>query len=190
MAFNGSAVGVGLTMSLPAAIRVAWEGAKVGFPFARRGLVLESCSAFFLPKLIGLSKASHVTTTGDVYPVTDPLVNRLFSKLLPTPQDTVEYAFRLAKEIADNTSLVSTKMMHDMMVYCPPTPEEAHILDSRVFIQMAGTNDNIEGVKSFLEKRKPTFTDTVSRESMPFWPWWNTKTDNRRIVSFEKASKL
>ncbi|KAI8292200.1 hypothetical protein K4K60_009399 [Colletotrichum sp. SAR11_57] len=161
-----------LTMSLPAAIRVAWEGAKVGFPFARRGLVLESCSAFFLPKLIGLSKASHVTTTGNVYPVTDPLVNGLFSKLLPTPQHTVEYALKLAEDIAENTSLVSTKMMHDMMVYCPPTPEEAHILDSRIFVQMAGTNDNIEGVKSFLEKRKPTFTDTNG----------NTGKDGRKRV--------
>ncbi|KAF9872528.1 enoyl-CoA hydratase/isomerase [Colletotrichum karsti] len=190
VAFNGSAVGVGLTMSLPAAIRVAWEGAKVGFPFARRGLVLESCSAFFLPRLIGLSKASHLATTGDVYPVYDPLVSGLFSKLLPTPRETVEYALKLAQDIAENTSLVSTKMMRDMMVYCPPTPEDAHILDSRIFVQMAGTNDNIEGVKSFLEKRKPVFTDTVTRESMPFWPWWDPTTSDRQINRFEKGSKL
>ena len=52
-ALNGSAVGIGITMTLPMSIRVAYEGAKIGFVFARRGLVMEACSSFFLPRLIG-----------------------------------------------------------------------------------------------------------------------------------------
>ncbi|TQN69900.1 Enoyl-CoA hydratase ACTT3 [Colletotrichum shisoi] len=133
-AVNGAAVGVGLTMTLPATIRVAWEGARCGLPFSRRGIVLESCSAFFLPRLIGLSRGSHiVVATGDVYAVTDPL-----------------------------TSLVSTKLMRDMLLRFPASPEGAHVLDSRIFLQLAGTADNVEGLASFLEKRAPNFTDTAS----------------------------
>ncbi|GKT42866.1 3-hydroxypropionyl-coenzyme A dehydratase [Colletotrichum spaethianum] len=188
-AINGPAAGVGLTMTLPATIRVAWEGAKCGLPFARRGIVLESCSAFFLPRLIGLSKASHIVATGAVYPVTDPLVRDLFSTLLPTPRETVEYAVRLAEDLAETTSLVSTKLMRDMMVYGPPSPEGAHILDSRAFVQLAGTEDNVEGVRSFLEKRKPEFTGSLSRESVPFWPWWDGDT-GRYVSQLEKAAKL
>ncbi|OHX00089.1 enoyl-hydratase isomerase [Colletotrichum incanum] len=189
VAINRPAVGVGLTMTLPATIRVAWEGARCGIPFARRGLALESCSAFFLPRLIGLSKASHVAATGDVYPVSDPLVSGLFSKLLPSPEETVRYAVHLAEDLAENTSLVSTKLMRDMMTYGPPSPEGAHILDSRVLVQLAGTADNVEGVKSFLEKRKPNFTDSLSRESIPFWPWWD-RDSGRYVSRLEKAAKL
>ncbi|KAK6215598.1 enoyl-CoA hydratase/isomerase [Colletotrichum tabaci] len=189
VAVNGAAVGIGLTMTLPATIRVAWEGARCGLPFSRRGLVLESCSAFFLPRLIGLSRASHVVATGDVYAVTDPLVGGLFSKLLPSPAETVRYAIGLAGELAARTSLVSTKLMRDMLLRCPASPEGAHVLDSRVFLQLAGTADNVEGVTSFLEKREPNFTDTVSRESVPFWPWWDGDM-GRYVTQLEKAAKL
>ncbi|KAK1726452.1 ClpP/crotonase-like domain-containing protein [Colletotrichum acutatum] len=188
-AVNGPAAGVGLTMILPATIRVAYEGARCGFPFSRRGLVLESCSAFFLPRLIGLSRANHVVATGDMYPVTDPLVSGLFSTFLGSPGETVEYAVKVAEDLAENTSLVSGKLMRDMMVYCPASPEGAHVLDSRVFVQLAGTEDNVEGVKSFLERRKPEFTGSVDRSSVPFWPWWD-RDDGRFVRQLQKTAKL
>lgn len=52
-AIQGSAVGVGITMTLPMSIRIAYQDAKIGFVFARRGLVMEACSSYFLPRLIG-----------------------------------------------------------------------------------------------------------------------------------------
>ncbi|KAJ9148846.1 ClpP/crotonase [Pleurostoma richardsiae] len=177
VAINGPAAGFGFTITLPAAIRVAWTEAKVGMPFARRGLTMESCSAFYLPRLIGMSKAIHIATTGATYSASDPLVSQLFSKLLSTPKETVEYAVELAADIAENTSLASTKLMRDMMVYCPPTPEGAHILDSRVFISMVGLHDNWEGVKSFTEKRKPQFRGEIDQAEFPFWPWWDQATE-------------
>ncbi|KAI0149873.1 ClpP/crotonase [Hypoxylon sp. NC0597] len=182
VAINGPAAGVGFTLTLPAAIRVAWADAKVGIPFSRRGLTMESCSAFYLPRLIGLSKATHIAMTGATYSASDPLVSDLYSKLLPTPEKTVEYAVELAADIAENTSLVSTKLMRDMMVYCPPTPEGAHVLDSRAFISVVGSPDNVEGIKSFMEKRKPQFKGGIDQGDFPFWPWWNQST--------EKLSKI
>jgi enoyl-CoA hydratase/carnithine racemase len=176
VALNGPAAGLGVTMTLAAAIRVAWSGAKVAVPFSRRGLTIESCGAFFLPRLIGLSNAMHLTTTGATYAVTDPLVGGLFSKLLPTPEETVAHAIDLATDIAENTSVASTKLMRDMMLYCPATPEETHILDSRVLLSAVGTKDNVEGVRSFMEKRKPVFSGTIDEKDFPFWPWWRTET--------------
>ncbi|KAH8664756.1 ClpP/crotonase-like domain-containing protein [Ilyonectria robusta] len=176
VALNGSAAGVGLTLTLPACIRVAWADAKIGIPFSRRGLTLESCSAFYLPRLLGLSKAMHLATTGATYIASDPLVSGLFSKLLPTPQETVSHAIELALDIAENTSLSSTKLMRDMMLYCPETPEQTHVLDSRVFISVVGSKDNMEGVGSFMEKRKAKFSGSVDKENFPFWPWWSAES--------------
>lgn len=159
-------------MCLPATIRVAYAKAKIGFVFARRGLIMEACSHYFLPKLIGLSRALHLTTTGAVYPAEHPLMRELFSETLPTPEATVARALELADEIAKNTSTVSTKLMRDLMYRGPESAEEAHVLDSRVIYQLFGGKDNLEGVKSFFEKRPAKFTGTMSRDAPESWPWW------------------
>ncbi|KAL5601520.1 hypothetical protein FOBRF1_009053 [Fusarium oxysporum] len=143
VAINGPAAGFGLTVTFPATIRVAWSGAKVALPFARLGLSLESCSAYFLPRLVGLAKAMHIVTTGETYVASDPLVSPLFSKLLPTPEETVAYAVELASNIGEDTSLTSTKLMRDMLLYNSETPEEMHKLDSKVFISLVGSQDNV-----------------------------------------------
>ena len=178
-AVNGPAAGVGMTLLLPTTIRVAWSGAKLAIPFSRRGVTLESVSAFFLPRLIGLSKAMHIATTGGTYRAEDPLVRDLFSKLLPTPEETVAYALEVAGDIAENTSAVSTKLNRDLMLYCPATPEETHRLDSRVFLQIVGSEDNREGVKSFMEKRSADFKGVFKGEDFPFWPWWNAEDESK-----------
>jgi enoyl-CoA hydratase/carnithine racemase len=175
VALNGPAAGFGFTITFPAAIRVAWSGAKVALPFARRGITLESCSAFFLPRLLGLAKAMHIATTGATYLASDPLVSPLFSQLLPTPQATVDCAVGLATDIAENTSPTSTKLNRDLLLYSPDTPEETHLLESKLFLSVVGRVDNLEGVKSFMEKRKPEFSGSFDKESVPVWPWWGTR---------------
>jgi enoyl-CoA hydratase/carnithine racemase len=175
VAINGPAAGFGFTITFAAAIRVAWSGAKLALPFARLGLTLESCSAFFLPRLIGLAKATHISTTGATYVASDPLVSSLFSKLLPTPQETVSHAVELATEIAENTSLTSTKLMRDLLLYSSDTPEETHVLESRAFISVVGSKDNVAGIKSVMKKKKPDFSGTFDQESVPFWPWWKPR---------------
>lgn len=142
---------------------------------------MESVSAFYLSKLIGLSKANHIVTTGSAYTASDPLVSGLFSKLLPTPEETVRYAIELATDIAENTSIMSTKLMRDMMLYCPETPEETHDLDSKVFITSFGSKDNVEGLTSFMEKRKAEFSGGFDRSAFPFYPWWESKMLKSKI---------
>ncbi len=172
-AIQGAAVGVGITMCLPASIRIAYEKAKVGFVFSRRGLIMEACSSFFLPRLIGLSRAVHLTTTGAVYPASHPLFGTLFSETCPTPEATLARAFELAHEIAANTSTVSTKLMRELMYRGADSPEGAHLLDSRIIHGLFGSKDNLEGVGSFLEKRQVNFTGQVPQDAPDWYPWWS-----------------
>ncbi|KAF6828427.1 hypothetical protein CPLU01_08510 [Colletotrichum plurivorum] len=181
VAVNGAAAGVGLTSILSAAIRVAWQGAKISLPFSRRGLTMESCSAFYLPRFIGLSKAMHVVTTGHTYAPFNPMVEGLFSRVLLTPEETLNYALELAADVAENTSLFSTKMMRDMMVHCPDTPEATHVLDSRVFVEALGSAHNIEGMASFIGKRQPEFAGGFDRSAYAFWPWWKSADQEEPI---------
>lgn len=191
-AIQGSAVGVGITMCLPAAIRVVYAKAKIGFVFARRGIIMEACSSFFLPKLIGLSRALHLTMTGGVYPAEHPLMRELFSEILPTPEATLKRALELADEIAKNTSTVSTKLMRDLMYRGPPSAEETHLLDSRIIKGLFGGPDNEEGVKSFFEKRPPKFDATMTKDAPSAWPWWS-QIDigyTEKVKPITKSSKL
>ncbi|KAK6435581.1 hypothetical protein LTR95_008235 [Oleoguttula sp. CCFEE 5521] len=173
-ALNGSAVGVGITMTLPCAIRVAWEGAKVGFVFARRGIVMEACSSWFLPRLIGMSRALHLTTTGAIYPASHALFGDLFTELVPHPTAVLPRALALAEEIAENTSTVSSYLMREMMYRGADSPEGQHLLDSRIIYELFGGKDNTEGVKAFMQKRDADFKGTMEEDAPASWPWWES----------------
>jgi enoyl-CoA hydratase/carnithine racemase len=184
-AINGSAVGIGITMTLPGVIRVAYKDAKVGFVFSRRAIVTEAGSSFFLPRLIGSSRALHLITTGSVYPASHPLLANLFSEILPTPEATVSRALELAADIAANTSLVSTKLMREMIYRGADSAEGAHLLDSRVMHGMLGSKDNDEGVNAFLEKRPALFKGMFPEDAPAAYPWWeqpNTRLKPKVIL--------
>lgn len=188
VAIQGSAVGVGMTMTLPACIRVAYAKAKIGFVFSRRGIIMEACSSYFLPRLIGLSRALHLTTTGDVYPANHELLGTLFSETLPTPEATIARAHELADGIAKNTSVISTKMMRDLMYRGADSAEGAHLLDSKIIHGMFGSKDNNEGVQSFFEKRLPNFTGSFPADAPGAYPWWEPVDIGYKPV--KKESKL
>ncbi|RMD43849.1 hypothetical protein DV735_g1346, partial [Chaetothyriales sp. CBS 134920] len=173
-AINGSAVGIGITMCLPMAIRIAYEKAKVGFVFSRRGLVMEACSSYFLPRLVGLSRAQHLTLTGAVYPANHPLFGTLFSETCATPEATLKRALELADDIAKNTSIVSTKVMRDLMHWAPDSAEATHLIDSQMISAMIGSKDNVEGIKSFMEKRPARFEGRMPDDAPATYPWWQT----------------
>lgn len=135
-ALNGSAVGVGITMTLPMNIRIAPKAAKIGFVFARRGLVMEACSSFFLPRLIGHSRAMAAVTTGSTYPASDPIWSGLFAYTVDRPEDVFPKAIEVANEVVKNTSVVSTYLMKELMFRDTGSAEGQHLLDSRILYEL------------------------------------------------------
>ncbi|KAF2628918.1 enoyl-CoA hydratase/isomeras-like protein [Macroventuria anomochaeta] len=171
-ALQGSAVGIGITMTLPMNIRLCYRDAKIGFVFARRGLIMEACSSFFLPRLIGHSRAMQAITTGSVYLAKDKVFDGLFSELLDRPEDVLPRALQVAEDVVRNTSVVSTYLMKELMYRDTGSPEGQHLLDSRVIYELFGSSDNSEGVKSFLEKRPAKFSGTMDNTKVTGYPWW------------------
>jgi enoyl-CoA hydratase/carnithine racemase len=82
-AINGPAVGVGATMTLPMDIRLAADDARIGFVFARRGIVPEACSSWFLPRLVGISRAMEWVATGRVFGAQEALDGGFVRSLHP-----------------------------------------------------------------------------------------------------------
>ncbi|KAJ5241620.1 Enoyl-CoA hydratase AKT3-1 [Penicillium citrinum] len=189
VALQGSAVGVGMTMTLPAAIRICHEKSKYGFVFTRRGLTIESCASYFLPRLIGFSKAMHLITTGGVFPPQNKYFGDLFTEVLPDATGVLSRALELAEEIAENVSPLASSMSRALMWEGPRSPEEAHLLESRVFHHMVGQRDYKEGVGSFLEKRKPKFESDPREDCSPNFPWW-TEANISLEPKVSKDSKL
>ena len=167
------------------AIRVAYNGAKIGFVFGRRGIVPEAASGFFLPRLIGHSRAMHLVTTGAVYRADDPLLNGLFSETLDKAEAVLPRAIEIAEDVAANMSAVSWAMSRDLIWRAPPSAEDTHLVDSKLLFDLFRGKDNAEGMKSFLEKRPARFMARMERDAPTAWPWWQ-KVD----VSQPKLSKL
>lgn len=174
-AMNGPAVGVGATMQLPMDIRLAVEGAKMGFVFARRGIVPETLSSYFLPRLVGLQTALEWTMTGRVF-TTEEGKERGLIRSLHKPEDLMPAARALAREIADNTAPVSVTLTRRMLLDMLDAdhPMEAHRVESRWVVARGQSGDAKEGVTSFLEKRAPNYPDKVSRDLPDTWPWRKT----------------
>ncbi|GMK58554.1 hypothetical protein CspeluHIS016_0505860 [Cutaneotrichosporon spelunceum] len=185
-AMQGSAVGVGMTMTLPMAIRVAYKGGKYGFPFARRGLVMEAASSFFLPKLVGHGRTMHLVSTGATYPADHALFDGLFTEVMDSPDAVLARALELAAEIVDNCSTVAWALMRDLVWRPTPSAEEQHLLDSRILYSMFSGADNNEGVQAFLEKRSVNFTGTMPKDAPEVYPWWPL-IDTRDPVKDAKA---
>jgi enoyl-CoA hydratase/carnithine racemase len=172
-AINGPAVGVGITMTLPMDIRLASETAKIGFVFARRGIVPEAASSWFLPRVVGISRAMEWATTGRIFPASEALEGGLVRSVHP-PDELLPAAYALAREIADNTSAISVTLIRQMMwrMLGADHPMAGHRLESRAIAALGRTADVKEGVDSFLEKRPPRFPGRVSADLPDFFPWW------------------
>ena len=172
VACNGPAVGVGATLQLAADIRIASTDASYSFPFARRGIAPDACSSWFLPKIVGISKALEWSYSGDkVSP--DEARNASLISYLTSPEDLIAETLSIADKITTNSSPVSIASTRQMMwsLSSYPSPEEAHIIDSKVIQSRGSSNDAVEGVMSFLEKRKATFRNKVSSDMPSAYPW-------------------
>jgi enoyl-CoA hydratase/carnithine racemase len=172
-AINGPAVGIGATMTLPMDIRLASEQARIGFVFARRGIVPEAASSYFLPRIVGISRALEWCYSGRVLSATEALSGGLVQSVLPAA-DLLPAARAIAQEIAETTAPVSIALIRQMMWrglgYADPM--DAHKVDSRGILARGRSGDVAEGVAAFLEKRPARFVDRVSTDMPDFFPWW------------------
>jgi enoyl-CoA hydratase/carnithine racemase len=172
-AINGPAVGVGATLTLPMDIRICAEGARVGFVFARRGLVPEAGSAWFLPKLVGLPRALNWCLRGSLIPAQEALAAGLVSEVVP-PEALLARAREIALEIAENTAPVSVALARQMLwrFSGDPDPSGALSVDGPLSMALGAGPDVKEGVAAFLEKRPPKFPGRVSKDMPDLYPWW------------------
>ena len=173
VAVNGPAVGIGVTMTLPADVRLASTAARFGFVFARRGIVPEAASSWFLPRLVGISQALEWTTTGRIFDAREAQEGGLV-RSVHGPADLLPAAYALAREIADHTAPVSVAITRQMMwrMLGADHPMAAHQLDSRAIQARGVSRDAGEGVTAFLQKRPARFPDQVSAHMPDFFPWW------------------
>ena len=175
-ACNGVAVGVGATMQLAMDIRLASASARYGFVFARRGIVPEAASSWFLPRIVGIQQALEWCYTGRIFDAEEAKAGGLV-RSIHAPQDLLPAAQKLAREIADNTSAISVAMTRAMMWRLSATdhPMEAHKIDSRAIYRLSRGADAKEGIASFLEKRAPAYPGKVSADMPDFYPWWDAR---------------
>jgi enoyl-CoA hydratase/carnithine racemase len=173
-AINGPAVGVGATMTLPMDVRLAAEDARMGFVFARRGIVPEACSSWFLPRVVGISRAMEWVATGRVFSAQEGLQAGLLRSLHPGGE-LLDAATALAREIVENTAPVSVALARQMMwkMLGAEHPMLAHRADSRGMLARGKSADAVEGITSFLEKRPAVFTDRVSDGLPDIFPGWS-----------------
>jgi len=173
-AINGAAVGVGATMTLPMDLRLASEAARFGFVFARRGIVPEACSSYFLPRVVGIQRATEWVFTGRVFPASEALEAGLV-RSVHAPDDLLPAARAIAREIADNTAPVSVALSRRMLwrMLGASHPMEAHRVDSRGIMERGRSDDAREGVTSFLEKRAALYPDRVSAGLPDIFPGWD-----------------
>jgi len=157
-------------------IRIASTQARIGFVFSRRGIVPEACSSYFLPRVVGVSKALEWAYSGKVFDADEALRGGLV-RSVHEPEDLLPTARAIASEIAENTSAISVTMIRHMMwrMLGADHPMEAHKVDSRGIFHLGRGADAREGVVSFLEKRPADFTMKTSEDLPEFFPWWDER---------------
>lgn len=173
-AINGAAVGVGATLTLPCDIRIAADTARFGFVFARRGLVPEAGSAWFLPQIVGLPQSLRWCLSGKLFDAAEALSGGLVSEVVPA-ETLLDRAQEIAREIAENTAPVSIALTRQMLwrFAAEPSPAGALKVDGGFAMTLGAGPDVREGVAAFLEKRAPAFPGRVAHDMPPGYPWWN-----------------
>ena len=176
-AINGAAVGVGVTMTLPMDIRLASTAAKFGFVFSRRGIVPEAASSWFLPRLVGISRAMEWVASGEVFPAEEAMAGGLV-RSVHEPDDLLPAAYALARRLTESSSPVSIAVARKMMwrMLGADHPMAAHKVDSRGILERGRSEDVKEGINSFFEKRAPQFPDKVSDGLGTIFSDWDDPT--------------
>jgi len=175
-AINGPAVGIGITMTLPMDVRLAADSARFGFVFARRGLVPEACSSFFLPRVVGIAQAAEWVFSGRIFDADEALAGGLVRSVHPA-EELLPAARALADEFAEGKSAVAVAIARRMLwqMLAGGDPAAAHQADSEALHFLGGSADVREGVTAFLEKRDAVFPLRVSQDLPPFFARWQAE---------------
>jgi enoyl-CoA hydratase/carnithine racemase len=178
-AINGAAVGVGVTMTLPMDFRLASEMARFGFVFARRGIVPEAASSWYLPRLVGISQALEWCYSGRIFPAVEAHAAGLV-RSIHAAGTLVDNAIAFARELTAESAPVSIALTRHMLwrMMAADHPNVAHRWDSRVVFERGRSADAVEGISSFLEKRPANFRASVARE-YPFFPEFDADPEYR-----------
>ncbi|WP_421790705.1 enoyl-CoA hydratase-related protein [Hyphobacterium sp.] len=173
-AINGPAVGIGATMILPMDVRIAVTGAKMAYPFSRRGIAWDGAASWFLPRVVGVSTAMDWAMSGRTFRTEEAHQAGLVKALYETPDALLEAANAYAEELAATTAPVSVAVMRQMAwrMLGPHTPMDAHRIESKAILHAGMSPDAAEGVMSFLEKRPPEFPLKPSSDLPPWYPFW------------------
>ena len=173
MACNGPAVGIGASMQLAADIRLASDQARFGFVFNNRGIVPDACSSWFLPKIVGISRALELTYSGRIIDAQEALQLNLVSSIHDS-EDLLSSAVDITKKMVQNSAPVSISLTRQMLWRSLESsgPYDAHVIESKAIDSRGASEDAKEGVSSFLGKRPAEFKNKVSSDMPEFFPWW------------------
>jgi enoyl-CoA hydratase/carnithine racemase len=173
VACNGPAVGIGASMQLAADIRLASDQARFGFVFNNRGIVPDACSSWFLPKIVGISRALELTYSGRIIDAQEALQLNLVSSIHDS-EDLLSDALDITKKMVQNSAPVSISLTRQMLWRSLESsgPYDAHVIESKAIDSRGASEDAKEGVSSFLEKRPAEFKNKVSSDMPEFFPWW------------------
>jgi enoyl-CoA hydratase/carnithine racemase len=179
-AINGPAVGVGASMTLPMDVRLMADHTKMGFVFSARGIVPDAAASWFLPRVVGISQAAEWCLTGRVFPAAEALAGGLVRSLHPA-DELLGAAGALAREMATNVAPVSAVITRQLLwrMLGASHPMDAHRVDSLAIAQTGSMPDAVEGVTSFLEKRRPEWKLRPSQDTPDWYPWWEEPTYTR-----------
>tara|TARA_B100001559_G_scaffold166020_1_gene139086 strand:+ start:451 stop:1326 length:876 start_codon:yes stop_codon:yes gene_type:complete len=171
-ASNGDAVGVGATMQLPADIRIASKKSRYGFVFAKRGIVPDGCASWFLPKIVGISSALELCYSGKIIDATEAYRIGLVNYLVEDDQ-LISKAIEISDMFCDSSAPVSMAMTRHMLwsLSADDSPENAHVIESKLIDSRGLSDDAKEGVMSFLEKRRANFKNKISSDLPDDFPW-------------------
>ena len=173
VACNGPAVGIGASMQLAADIRLASDQARFGFVFNNRGIVPDACSSWFLPKIVGISRALELTYSGRIIDAQEALHLNLVSSIHDS-ENLISNAVDITKKMVQNSAPVSISLTRQMLWRSLESsgPYDAHVIESKAIDSRGASEDAKEGVSSFLEKRSAEFKNKVSSDMPEFFPWW------------------